>query len=235
MKIGLVGYGAMGKVVEQCISSEDELVIFAPEKETTLTPSSEKVDVLIDFSNPRALDTIIDYVEKNEIPLVVAATGHSDEQLAQIQKLSNKIPVLKSANFSLGVILVNRMLRDYTPILKDFFDIEVIEKHHRLKEDAPSGTAKMFAETINETLQYDFVYGREGSSKRKDQEIGIHAVRGGSIVGEHEVIFAGQDEIISIKHEAFSKKIFANGALNGAKWLVNQASGSYDMEDVLFD
>lgn len=234
MKIGLVGYGAMGRVVEQCVDSKDELIIFAPEKDSTLTSESEKVDVLIDFSNPRALDAILAYVKENNVPLVVAATGHSEEQLAQIQELSETVPVLKSANFSLGVILVNRMLRDYSPILKDFFDIEIIEKHHRLKEDAPSGTAKMFADTINETLNYDFIYGREGSSKRQDKEIGVHAVRGGSIVGEHEAIFAGQDEVISIKHEAFSKKIFANGALNGAKWLVDKAPGMYDMEDVLF-
>lgn len=234
MKIGLVGYGAMGKVVEQCVSPEDELIIFAPELATTLTAESEPVDVLIDFSNPRALDAILAYTRANKVPLVVAATGHSDEQLAAIQALSETLPVLKSANFSLGVILVNRMLRDYTPILKDFFDIEIIEKHHRLKEDAPSGTAKMFADTINETLHYDFVYGREGSSKRQDKEIGVHAVRGGSIVGEHETIFAGQDEIISIKHEAFSKKIFANGALNGAKWLADKEPGMYNMEDVLF-
>lgn len=235
MKIGLVGYGAMGKVLEQCLAETDELVIFAPEVDTPLTDANEKVDVLIDFSNPRALDAILSYVEKNNVPVVIAATGHSTEQLAQIKALANTVPVLKSANFSLGVNLVNRMLRDYAPILKDFFDIEIIEKHHRLKEDAPSGTAKLFADTINETLHYDFVHGREGSSKRKDKEIGVHAVRGGSIVGEHEVIFAGQDEVISVKHEAFSKKIFANGALNGAKWLVNKEPGIYDMEAVLFE
>ena len=234
MKIGLVGYGAMGKVIEQCVAENDELIIFAPELKTVLDDTSEKVDVLIDFSNPRACDAILAYAEKNNVPVVIAATGHSSEQLDQIAALATHVPVLKSANFSLGVNLVNRMLREYAPILKDFFDIEIIEKHHRLKEDAPSGTAKLFADTINETLHYDFVNGRDGFSKRQDEEIGIHAVRGGSIVGEHEVIFAGMDEIISLKHEAFSKNIFANGALNGAKWLVDKEAGLYDMEAVLF-
>ncbi|QII81608.1 4-hydroxy-tetrahydrodipicolinate reductase [Jeotgalibaca arthritidis] len=236
LKIGLVGYGAMGRVVEESIQADDELVVFAPETNRSLADYQEKLAVLIDFSNPANLDSIVQYASDYKVPVVIATTGFSSEQQAKITALSEKVPVLMSANFSLGVMLVNRMLKDYSPILKDFFDIEVIEKHHRLKVDAPSGTAKMFADTINETLNYDFVYGREGVSKRQDKEIGIHAVRGGSIVGEHEVIFAGQDEVISIKHEAFSKRIFAVGALNGAKWLAgDKEAGFYDMNDVLFD
>lgn len=234
MKIGLVGYGAMGKVVEQAVSQEDELVIFAPEKENSLVDYDAKLDVLIDFSNPALLDEVLTYVQTYKVPLVVATTGYSAEQEERIAHLAQEVPVLKSANYSLGVILMNRILKEFTPALKDFFDIEVIEKHHRFKEDAPSGTAKMFVDTINESLNYDVVHGREGKRKRADQEIGVHAIRGGTIVGEHEVLFAGGDEVLSIKHEAFSKKIFATGALNGAKWLAEQDKGFYTMDDVLF-
>ncbi|HJB22761.1 4-hydroxy-tetrahydrodipicolinate reductase [Jeotgalibaca ciconiae] len=235
MKIGLVGYGAMGKVVEESIQVDDELAIFAPEYDSSLADYQEKVDVLLDFSNPANLDTIIEYATTHKVPVVIATTGYSEEQEERINQLSKEVPVLLSANYSLGVILMNRILKDYSPILKDYFDIEIIEKHHRWKEDAPSGTAKMFANTINETLNYDFVYGREGVAKRTDKEIGVHAVRGGSIVGEHEVLFAGQDEVLTIKHQAFSKKIFAVGALNGARWLSDQKVGFYDMNDVLFE
>lgn len=234
MKIGLVGYGAMGKVVEQAVSPDDELVIFAPETGTSLADYTDKLDVLIDFSNPALLDQVLAYVHAQKVPLVVATTGYSAEQEQKIAQLAEEVAVLKSANYSLGVILMNRILKEYTPALKDFFDIEVIEKHHRFKEDAPSGTAKMFVDTINESLQYDVVHGREGHRKRADQEIGVHAIRGGTIVGEHEVLFAGGDEVLSIKHEAFSKKIFATGALNGAKWLAGQDKGFYTMNDVLF-
>lgn len=224
----------MGKAVEQAVSNEDELIVFAPEKGASLADYEAAVDVLIDFSNPAMLEEIVSYVKSYHVPVVIATTGYSKEQEEQITQLAEEVPVLMSANYSLGVLLVNQILKEFTPALKEYFDIEVIEKHHRYKEDAPSGTAKMFVNTMNETLGYDVVHGREGKQKRADQEIGVHAVRGGSIVGEHEVIFAGQDEVISIKHEAFSKKIFANGALNGAKWLSEQAKGYYTMEDVLF-
>ena len=144
------------------------------------------------------------------------------------------MPVLFSGNFSIGVILMNRLVKEMTYILSDSFDIEIIEKHHNKKIDAPSGTANMLIESINETLDYKVVHGRSGIKPREKKEIGVHAVRGGTIVGEHEVIFAGRDELLTIKHEALSKMIFVKGAITGMNWLIHQESGMYSMEEVLF-
>ena len=235
MKIALVGYGAMGKVVEQNISDSDRIVgIVDLNNLPSLFALTEKPDVIVDFSNPACLDDICNYASQNKVPVVIATTGYSLEQLEKIKTLSQSVPVLFSGNYSLGVILLNRLVKEITPILKDTFDIEIIEKHHNKKVDAPSGTAKMLINSVNADGDMNIVYGREGVGKRQKNDVGVHAVRGGTIVGEHQVIYAGTDEVLEITHQAHSKAIFAKGALRGAQWLVKKQNGLYNMEDVLF-
>ncbi len=234
MKAVVVGYGAMGKIL--CNMLADELVCpVAIECENkSLFDVKEDFDVVIDFSHPANLDMIYDYCKQNKKPVVFATTGYTDEQLAKINDLSKYAPVLRSANFSLGVILLNRLVKEVTPILKDNFDIEITEAHHHNKVDAPSGTAKMLLKSVVDATEFTPVYGRDGYCPRKPNEVGVHAIRGGSIVGEHEVMYCGEDEIISLKHSAHSKKIFAVGAIKAAKWLCDKKIGFYDMENVLF-
>jgi len=236
MKIALVGYGAMGKVVEQNISQTDELVgIVAPETGVSFADLTQTPEVIIDYSHPAHLDSVCQYAIANNVPVVIATTGYSAEQIEQIKDLSTKVPVLFSGNYSLGVILLNRLVKQITPILKDSFDIEIIEKHHNKKVDAPSGTAKMLVNSVNADGDMNIVYGREGVSKRQPYDVGVHAIRGGTIVGEHQVIYAGLDEVLTLTHQAHSKAIFAKGSLRGAQWLVKKSNGLYNMEDVLFN
>ena len=237
INVALVGYGAMGQIVHKNFTDDMKLVGKVSIGElTSLFEIKEHIDVIIDFSNPANLDMIIDYSKKNNTPVVIATTGFSDEQKEKIADLSKNVPVLWSSNYSLGVILLNRLVREITPILKDSFDIEIIEAHHNKKIDAPSGTAKMLLNSILEAKDFKVVNGREGVSKRDPyNEVGVHAIRGGTIVGEHEVIFAGNDEILTLKHSAHSKAIFAVGAIKGALWLLDKKEcGLYNMEDVLF-
>ncbi|OCN05187.1 4-hydroxy-tetrahydrodipicolinate reductase [Erysipelotrichaceae bacterium MTC7] len=235
MKVALIGYGMMGKVIEQkLLARGHEIVgIVSMDRLQSIKDISEPFDVIIDFSHPDNLASLLAYVDVHHTPIVVATTGYTDEQVASIKHAALQSPVVYTANFSLGVTVMQEVLRQITPILEDSFDIEVIEKHHNQKIDAPSGTAKMLVETLNPDGIYEEVFGREGSSKRK-REIGIHAVRGGSIVGEHSVIYAGEDEVLEIKHEAHSKGIFANGAIKAAEFLVGKPVGLYNMHDVLF-
>ena len=217
------------------LKEKDELkdVVALECEHKNLNELEDDFDVIIDFSNPANLDMIIDYSKKTKKPVVFATTGYTEEQLEKINELSKTSPVLRSANFSLGVILLNRLVKEATPILKDF-DIEIIEAHHNKKVDSPSGTAKMLLNSVVDATGYEAVYGRVGYSPRKKTEIGVHSLRGGTVVGEHEVNYYGVDEVISLKHSAHSKKIFAVGAIKAAKWLVNKDAGFYNMEDVLF-
>lgn len=236
MKIALVGYGAMGKVVEQNVSANEEIIgIVAPETEVSFADLTQKPEVIIDYSHPALFDSVYNYAVENNVPVVIATTGHSAEQIAKIHELATKVPVLYSGNYSLGVILLNRLVKQITPILKDSFDIEIIEKHHNKKVDAPSGTAKMLVNSVNADGDMNIVYGREGASKRQPMDVGVHAIRGGTIVGEHQVIYAGLDEVLTLTHQAHSKAIFAKGSLRGAHWLVKKSNGLYNMEDVLFN
>lgn len=236
MKALVVGFGAMGKIISSMLEEKNELAaIVALECDyKKIEDVKEKFDVIIDFSNPANLDMIITYSKNNKTPVVFATTGYTDEQLAKINELSKTSPVLRSANFSLGVILLNRLVKEATPILKDF-DIEIIEAHHNKKIDSPSGTAKMLLNTIENETGFNAKYGREGYSPRAKNEIGVHSIRGGSVVGEHEVNYYGVDEVISLKHSAHSKKIFAVGAIKAASWLINKKPGFYNMDDVLFE
>ena len=234
MKAVVVGYGAMGKILADMLG-DNLACVCAPECEIKkLDDIKVPFDVIIDFSNPANLDMIYNYSKKTNKPVVFATTGFNDKELSKIDDLSKTSAVLRSANFSLGVILLNRLVKEVTPILKDSFDIEVIEAHHNKKKDAPSGTAKMLVNTIVEETGYTVNEGRSGLSPRTKNEVGVSAIRGGTIVGEHEVMYCGEDEILTLKHSAHSKKIFAVGAIKAANWLVEKPAGLYNMDDVLF-
>lgn len=200
-----------------------------------ISKCNEKIDVILDFSRPDSLDSLLQYAKENNIPLVLCTTGFTPEQLSKISEYSKIIPIFRSANMSLGVNVVNTILKKVSALLYKDFDIEVIEKHHNQKVDSPSGTALLLANAIKEAIpeETNFVYGREGIGKRAHSDIGIHAVRGGSIVGEHEIIFAGQGETIEIKHSAISREVFAVGALKACEYMIGKPSGLYSMDNVL--
>lgn len=203
----------------------------------SLNACNVKADVIIDFSNAAAVDELLDYCEKKEIPVVLCTTGLSDEQLARVDKVAQSTAVLKSANMSLGINTLMELLRKAALVFGPAgFDMEIVEKHHNQKVDAPSGTALALADSMNEALDnaYNYKYDRSQERVKRDKyEIGISAVRGGTIVGEHEVIFAGQDEVIEFKHTAYSKAVFAKGAVEAAKFLAGKPAGRYDMADVI--
>ena len=197
--------------------------------------SVERPDVIIDFSHHTSLPAIMKYASENGIPAVIATTGHTDEELASMMAASEKTAVFFSRNMSIGVNLLIALSRKAAEFLGTDYDIEIIEKHHRNKLDAPSGTALMIADAISEAREStNYVYDRhERREKRSTEEIGIHAVRGGSIIGEHEVIFAGRDEVIAISHSAASRSLFAAGAIRAAEFIVGKKPGLYNMDDVL--
>ena len=195
-----------------------------------------KADAVIDFSNAKAVDDLLIYCEEKQVPVVLCTTGLSEVQLAKVKQVSGHVAVLKSANMSLGINLLIELSKEAAKILGNQFDIEIVEKHHNLKLDAPSGTALMIADGISEQLDEDpqYVYDRHSyRRKRSKNEIGIHSVRGGTIVGEHEVIFAGHDEVVTISHQAQSKEVFAVGAVNAAVFLKDQKAGMYNMGNLL--
>ena len=204
---------------------------------TDIDACQVEADAIIDFSSAKATDKLLEYSAARQIPVVLCSTGLSQEQLAKVEETSRKVAVLKSANMSLGINTLLKLVQDAAKVLAAAgFDMEIVEKHHRLKLDAPSGTALALADSINEAMdnQYHYVYDRsQKREKRDDKEIGISAVRGGTIVGEHEIIFAGQDEVIEFKHTAYSKAIYGKGAVEAAKFLAGKPAGRYDMSDVI--
>ncbi|MBS4539220.1 4-hydroxy-tetrahydrodipicolinate reductase [Clostridium sp. D2Q-11] len=240
--------GAMGQVLCNEIINNEEMNIIAgvdrnPNKldnpfsvYQSILNVDDICDVIIDFSNPSHLNDLLEYSQDKKVPLVIATTGYSEEELIKIENSSETVPIFLSSNMSLGVNVLLSMVRKAANILSSSFDIEIIEKHHNKKVDAPSGTALMIANTINDELDNtkDFVYGRyTKKDKRQPKEVGIHAIRGGNIVGEHTVIFAGDDEVVEIKHTANSKKIFAKGSLEAAQYIINQKPGLYTMDNLL--
>ena len=197
---------------------------------------SERADAVIDFSSPAGLESCLTYCVEHELPVVLAATGYSPDDLTRISRAAERIPVFRTGNLSLGINLLQMLVRKAAEVLGSDFDVEIIERHHDKKKDAPSGTALMLAESVNEGMHASLtpVFGRHGMvGERTKTEIGIHAVRGGTIVGEHEVMFAGEDEILTLTHSARSRKVFAAGALKAAQWLQGKAPGEYDMHDLL--
>lgn len=239
--------GKMGQVITRLVSEDDSCEIVAGFDVNDNIDNTYPVftnpddftgdaDVIIDFSHPSALTNILNYCKKRKLPVILATTGFTNEQKQEFTDASNEIPVFFSANMSLGINLLIDLAKKATKLLEGNFDIEIVERHHNQKIDAPSGTALAIADAIDETLSYpaEYVYDRHAvRKKRKKTEIGLHAVRGGTIVGDHEVIFAGTDEVIELKHSAHSKEVFAVGAIKAAKFMTDKPAGMYNMNDLI--
>lgn len=239
MKIVVYGAGVMAQhVKESILNTGNEFVGFVDPLGNgdfvTLKNSDIEYEGIIDFSHFSLLEEVLESSIEKNVPLLIATTGHSEEQLKKITEAADRIPLIKATNTSVGVTVLNEIVA-YAARLLQGFDIEIIEKHHNRKIDAPSGTANTLLEVINSNLdeKYDVVYGREGYSKRTEKEIGVHSIRGGNIIGEHSVIFAKNDEIIEIKHEALSRKIFSDGSVKAIDYLKDKKPGMYTMKDVL--
>ena len=248
VKICLIGSsGKLGHMITSVVSARTDCEIIAgvdlnPVKYSDFTvykalaEMPEVPDVVIDFSSPRSLDEMLAYCQTNGVPLVAATTGYTPEQVEKIKAASTRIPIFFTANMSLGINLLSELAKKAAAFLGDGFDVEIVERHHNQKVDAPSGTALMLADSINEARgeRYNYVYDRHSVRKKRDpDEIGIHSVRGGTIVGDHEIIFAGRDEVITLSHYAYSKEVFAVGAVNAGIFLKKKAPGLYTMKDLL--
>lgn len=239
--------GKMGRVVAELVKNEPDCRVIAgidpgmPERDFPVFPSCAdcgiEADVIIDFSTATAIPALLEFARTKKIPVVLCTTALSEATLQLMQEVSRETAILKSANMSLGVNLLFELVQRAAVILADSgFDIEILEKHHNQKIDAPSGTAIAIADAINQAMEerYHYVYDRSCvRQKREKTEIGIHAVRGGNIVGEHDVIFAGRDEVIELNHRATSREVFAVGAVKAAKFLAGKPAGLYSMKDVL--
>ena len=230
MKVLIHGTGVMSSILKEVIEKEGELEISGFADDFT----NEKGDVIIDFSHFSRLPAMINYSLKNNIPMVICTTGYDETILAKIVEASTDVPIVLSSNTCIGINLMNEVVAKIAPQLRNF-DIEIIETHHNRKVDSPSGTAKSLFNVINDALDNEMclVSGRSGLHVRDKKEIGMHSVRGGSVVGEHSVIFYGDDEIIEIKHSSTSRRIFANGAIKAAKFLIGKKPGLYRMKEVL--
>lgn len=240
--------GKMGQVITNLVKEDSQIEIVAGVDAyqgiknsypvfADLASCDVDADVVIDFSNASAVDSLLDVCAERHLPVVLCTTGLTEEQLAKVQTACEKTAVLRSANMSLGVNLLMKLLQDAAKVLAPAgFDIELVEKHHNQKVDAPSGTAIALADSINEALdnQYEYNYDRSRERKKREKnEIGIVAVRGGTIVGQHDVIFAGADEVIEFRHTAYSKAVFGKGAVEAAKFLAGKPAGHYEMSDVI--
>jgi 4-hydroxy-tetrahydrodipicolinate reductase len=241
--------GHMGQVITDIVAKDTDVEIVAgidlrPDAcsnsypvFTSLSDCTVDADVIIDFSNSKAVDALMEYSVAKQIPVVLCSTGLDEKQLQLVEESSKKVAVLRSANMSLGINTILKLAATAAQVLAQAgFDIEVVEKHHNQKLDAPSGTALALADAMNEALnqEYHYVYDRTQKREKRDaKEIGIQAVRGGNIVGEHEIFFCGTDEVIEIKHTAYSKAIFAKGSIQAAKFLAGKAPGFYHMNDVI--
>lgn len=236
MKLALIGNGRMGRMIEALCASGDEFEVegFVGPGACSSPDEIADVDVMIDFSYPGNLTAVIDSAVRRKIPLVVGTTGLTKEQGEAIRAASAQIPIVWANNFSTGVTVLCRLARMAAQALGDEFDVEIVETHHKLKEDAPSGTAKALLAAVDPDGEYDRVHGREGRPGKRGKEIGVHAVRGGTVAGEHSVMFFGQLEEIELRHRADSREIFARGALRAAAFVRNADPGLYDMENVLF-
>lgn len=249
MKVIIVGCnGRMGAMLNQVIAPEENMEIVAGVDVADLgkydfpvfasvAECNVAADVVIDFSNAKIADKVMEECAAKKLPLVLCTTGLSEEQYAHFDEVAKQIPVLQSSNMSLGINTLKKVLSIVSPVLKEAgFDIEIVERHHNQKLDAPSGTAILLADAINDSLEKEchYVYDRSQVRQKRDSlEIGISAVRGGTIVGDHEVIYAGQDEVLEFSHHAYSRAVFAKGAVQAAKFLAVQSAGRYNMSDVI--
>lgn len=240
--------GAMGRMITGIVRDDPEAEIVAGIDMTdngqtdfpvfsSISDCNVEADAIIDFSTPKILTEILTYSKQHKVPAVLCTTGYSDEQLAEIEAATTEAAILKSANMSLGINTLLKLLQDAAKVFAgEGFDVEIVEKHHNQKLDAPSGTALALADSINEAMgnQYEYIYDRSQRRQKRDKkELGLSAVRGGTIVGEHDVIFAGTDEVITFSHTAYSKAVFGKGAVAAAKFLKGKESGRYDMADVI--
>lgn len=240
--------GHMGRVISDLVAKDEDAEIVAGADIadagihsypvfTDIHACDVQADVMIDFSSAKATDAVLEYCGEKELPLVLCTTGLSEEQIEKVKETAKKTAVLRSANMSLGINTLLKLLQDAAKVLAAAgFDMEIVERHHNLKVDAPSGTALALADSLNEAMdhQYHYVYDRSQKREQRDaKEIGISAVRGGTIVGDHEVIFAGPDEVIEFKHTAYSKTVFAKGAVEAAKFLKGKTAGLYNMSHVI--
>lgn len=240
--------GKMGQMITSIIAEDSDIEIVAGVDASnhidntypvfaSIAECDVEADVVIDFCVTAAIDGLLDYCVEKQVPCVLCTTGLSEEQLKKVDEASKKVAILKSANMSLGVNMLLKLLKEAAGILAPAgFDIEIVEKHHNLKVDSPSGTALALADSINEEFnnEYEYVYDRsQVRQKRTEKEIGISAVRGGTIVGDHDVIFAGNDEVVTFSHRAYSKAVFGKGAVQAAKFLKGKPAGKYDMKDVI--
>lgn len=240
--------GAMGRMITGIVKDDPEAEIVAGidiadngdtsfPVFTSIEACDVEADAIIDFTTPKILTEILTYSKQHKVPAVLCTTGYSDEQLAEIEAATTETAILKSANMSLGINTLLKLVQDAAKVFAtEGFDVEIVEKHHNQKLDAPSGTALALADSINEAMgnQYEYIYDRsQRREKRSKKELGLSAVRGGTIVGEHDVIFAGTDEVITFSHTAYSKAVFGKGAVAAAKFLKGKESGRYDMADVI--
>ena len=237
--------GKMGAAVQAVVDERDDVRIIcgvdiakgdkAYPVYSCFVDVAEQPDVIVDFSNPLVLDDMLDYAIGHQIPVIICTTGFNEQQIAKIKAASKQIPVFYSGNMSLGINVLIALARKAAAVFGSSFDVEIVEKHHNQKLDAPSGTAIMIADAINEELEnMQYVYDRHAYRKKREKsEIGIHSVRGGNIVGDHDVIFAGHDEVVTISHRAQSKGVFAAGAVNAAVFIKDKPAGMYDMSDLL--
>lgn len=233
MKIIVGGNGKMGSLIRQTAIEQGHQVLANIDAHCLgQLAGLEKTDMIIDFSHRDNLDWIIDYVEKNHCALVYGTTGLDEAQKARLTKLSENYPVFYSANYSYGVAVFEEILRVAVPLLKDRYDMELVETHHNQKQDAPSGTAKALLEIMNPEGEFKEVYGRQGMVGARQKEIGVHALRGGTEAGEHTVHFFGDNESITLTHHATNRQIFVNGALQAAQWLEGKPAGMYNMKDL---
>ena len=235
MKIFLSGYGRMGKMIEELALAKGwEIVGWADITCPDRYDTAPKADVCIDFSGVGALPKLADYIRRTGTPLVSGTTGYTDPDFAVLRELSETVPVIWASNYSTGIAVLRRILRQYAPILEDW-DKELIELHHNKKIDAPSGTAKTLLKELDPQGTATVIHGREGiCGQRTKGEIGVFALRGGTVAGEHSVLFFGEDESLELTHKASSRRIFAAGALRAAESLADKAPGYYDLENLLF-
>ena len=237
MNIILSGYGKMGHMIEQLLVQQgDAQVLGVVDIDLFASPDDVpgKADVVIDFSHRDNLPALLNYAERTGTALVLGTTGYTDDQLAAIKESAQKAPIVHSSNYSMGVYMLKKAVQAIAPVLLDAgFDAEIVEMHHNQKVDAPSGTAKILLSAIDPDSDYAHVFGREGMTGKRGKEIGVHALRGGTVAGEHSVYFFGEDEVLELRHSASSRRIFAAGAVRAARFVATQPAGLYDMVDVL--
>lgn len=240
--------GRMGRAVAETAAEFDDITVVAGADVTgtqgdetfpvhsSLQECTEEADVVVDFSHHEALPALLDEIERRKLPAVIATTGFSDELRRRVEEVAQTVPLFQAANMSMGVNVIKHLVAEAAKVLMHGFDIEIVEKHHNKKKDAPSGTALALADAVNEVRGNDlsYVHGRREKNKlRGPEELGIHAVRGGSIVGDHDVIFAGKDEVVTVSHRAYSRRVFAAGAVGAARFLMGREPGLYTMDQVV--